>query len=111
MREVQRRYAVLAGDDRPVSRRDGTQKRHELKFQRLLFATPQLFNDDRWPHTGSGLTTANHALPRLEVDREIIVTLKQPEAAHFVRGDSACREVGDASARELNPRIGDIDGR
>src|SRR6478752_6371467 len=111
MREIQCRRAILTGYDRPVTCGDGGEKRLELKLQRLLFAASQLLNDDGRPHTGARLATADHALPRLEVDRQIVVPLKQPEAPHLVRGDTACREISHASAGELNPCVGDIDGR
>src|SRR4029078_7650212 len=103
--------AILTGNDRPVAGGDGSKKRLELKLQRLLFAASQLFDDDRRADTGARLATADHALPRVEVDRQIVVPLKQPEAPHLVRGDTACGEICHAPARKLNPLIGDIDGR
>src|SRR5512145_44797 len=98
MCEGQCRGAVFPGYNRPASRSDGSEKGLELKLQRLLFAAPQLLDHDRRPHAGPRFATADHALSCVEVDREIIVTLKQPQTAHFVRRHAARRAIRHTSA-------------
>ncbi len=47
-------------------------------------------------------------LPR-EVEREILVRLKEPQLAHPLRADPARRKVGDAAVLELQPHVRNID--
>ena len=71
------RRAIFTRYHRPRARADSVKKRCELELQRFFISTLELFNFDGWPLPCLRVASANHPLPGLEIDRQIIVSLEK----------------------------------
>jgi hypothetical protein len=69
VRDLDRSGALLARDDRLPAIPNSVKERLELELQRFVVTPLKLLDRDRRPRARLGLTTANHAVTRLKIDR------------------------------------------
>src|SRR5262245_33517673 len=105
MRRLHCRRAILSRYNWPCPCAGRVKKRFKLEFQRLFISTLELLNLDGRPLPYFGVASANHPLPALEIDRQIVITLKEAQPAHLIRRHAAGGQVGHAAAPELNAGI------
>src|SRR5207302_4096964 len=108
MRHIHCRRAILTRYHRPRTLAGCLKERFELELQRFFMSTLQLLDLDGRPLSCLGVAPANHTLPGLEIDRQIIVSLEETQPTHPIRRHAAGGQVGHAAAPELNAGVGDI---
>src|SRR4029077_7529802 len=105
MRHAHCRRAILTRYHRPRARAGCVKKRFKLELQRFFVSTLQLLDLDSRPLPGLSGASANHPLPCLEIDRQIVISLEEAQPAHLIRRHAAGGQVGHAAAPELNAGV------